>query len=183
MRIHQLLPIGLCALSLAIAWQAGGTAQSPTAAATPKQTEKERIEREIQGVWEVTQCNNPKLAPIVRASGFMIIYDRWLSVNIVVTTKDKTFNNWVYNFVGSAKTYTITDANRMRLVDVWGYSNAKGDLAPDVNGTAEERMIQFVGPPEIGQKLTISRGGNDSMTFVRRALPPKATTPPVANDK
>ncbi|MBI3817913.1 MAG: hypothetical protein HY286_04420 [Planctomycetes bacterium] len=151
-------------------------------AATPKQTEKDRVEREIQGVWSVIDCVNPKISPILRSSGFMMVQDGWLMINAVITTKNKDNSEWDYNFVGSAKNYSIAETNRLRLVDVWGFSNDGGELKPDVGGVIEERTLQFIGAPEIGQRLIIARGSNDSLTFVRKTLPPK---PPVAppNDK
>lgn len=178
MRLQLTLILGIACASYAAGarFQSQAKPQNPAGPATPLSTEKERIEREIQGVWEVTECLNPRINPILRSSGFMMVQDGWLSINVVVTTKDKQTSQWIYNFVGSTKHYTISELNRLRLVDVWGFSNPKGDLQPDVSGVAEERNIQFVGPPEIGQKLTITRSSNESMTFVRRALPPK---PPV----
>lgn len=150
---------------------------------TPRQTEKERIERELQGVWEVSECTNPQLFPILRSSGFMFIHDGWMSVNIVITTQNRTNNAWQYHIVGATKRYTVTETNRLRLEDLWGFSNPGGLLEPDVAGTVEERTLQFIGAPEIGQKLRIARGAGDSVSFVRRSLPPRPSVTATGTEK
>jgi hypothetical protein len=149
---------------------------------TPYQSEKERIEREIQGVWELVDYNNPEIRPIIRASGFIFIQDGWLSVNIVVTTEDAISGRYRYAFVGSSKKYEITDTNRLKLTDVWGFSNKGSDLTPDVSGTIEERLIVFSGASEPGQKLKIARNSDDAMTFIRRTALPKPTAT-IPNEK
>ncbi|MFN0206349.1 MAG: hypothetical protein ACKVS6_08535 [Planctomycetota bacterium] len=147
------------------------------------ESEKDRIEREIEGLWEVFDFQNPKFGTVLRWSGYMLVREGCISINAVVTTKDPGTDEWTYHFTGSMKRYTITETNRLRLEDVFGFSNPGGVLKPDVAGTIEERVITFIGLPEIGQKLRISRGADDSMTFIRRTAVPKPAQPAAPNDK
>jgi hypothetical protein len=181
------LPLASIAAAGAIALLSQNPTLPPGSLAKPQapstDSEKARIEREIEGMWEVTEYNNSKLNPILRASGFMMIHGGWLSINVVVTTKDRGTDKWNYHFVGAAKRYSITDASRLRLEDLWGFNNAAGELRPDVAGTVEERVMTFVGPAEVGQKLRIARAADDSMTFVRRSPVVKPPVPAAPNDR
>jgi hypothetical protein len=150
---------------------------------SPYAIERERIEREIQGVWQLETVRNPQLGAIVRASGFMVIYQGWLSINIVVTTRS-ALRDVDHHFAGSTKTYSLTAQNRMRLVDAFGFSNEKPyELTPDTPGTVEERTILFTGSPATGQKLRIQRGAGDYWEFYRRTPPLPLPTAPNPSDR
>lgn len=161
----------------------GKTTTEQEARKGPAQLERERIEREIQGVWELYEYTNAEIPTIIRASGYMFIQDGWLSTNIVVTGNDRPAFGYDYYFVGTTKRYVVTDQNRLKLTDVWGFSNQFGRLTPDSAGNSEERVLTFTGPPEVGQKLRLARSSDASMVFVRRTPLPKITAPPVASDK
>lgn len=172
--------LALSCISTAAGLLVGQDPSLPAAPKTPAELEKARIEREIQGIWEVRACENPSVSLVIRSSGYMLVHDGWLSIQVVITHRDKSAGGDVYSFLGSMKRYTVTDLNRLRLEDVWGFSNPSGDLKPDVRGTIEERVMLFSGPYEVGQTLRITRGAGNWLEFVRRAKPVKpaaAVTP------
>jgi hypothetical protein len=146
---------------------------------SPAQLEKERIERELEGVWEVHEYFNPKIRGMVKASGYMMVQQGWMSVNLVVTSRDPVLGNYRYSFVGSMKRYEVTDQNRLKLTNSWGFSNEDNRLTPDADGQIDERQIFFIGEAELGQKLKIARSPDDAMTFMRRSpvLKPKEPAP------
>ncbi len=145
---------------------------------TPAESERERIEREIQGLWEITACENPTIDPLLRASGYMLVHDGSISINVVVVTRDPITKDDVYVFQGSTKKYTVTELNRLRLVSLWGFTSGDfGDLNRDVTGNTEERVIRFFGAPEIGQRLRIQRGNRDALEFARRSAVIAAPVP------
>lgn len=151
---------------------------------SPYEVERDRIERELEGVWSVTDFKKPVFRTVARVSGFMLAQRGWLSINVVVTSKDSTYNENLHFFVGSMKNYKVTETNRLRLTDVWGFSNSnKGQLTPDVSGTVEERDLLFTGGPDVGQRLRIQRAPDDFMEFTRRSAPPPPPAAPAPTDR
>lgn len=137
-------------------------------AKSPAQLEKERIEREIQGVWELFEYVDPQTFDVVKASGYMTLFQGWMTLNVVVTQSNTNLRLTKNDVFGSVRRYEVTDQRRLRLTTVWGYYNEVFNLAREPAGTVDERQIVITGPPGPGQRLRLARSGNESMSFFRR---------------
>jgi hypothetical protein len=171
--------VTIAALALILALQGKSPVKpKPDPKKSPADLEKERIEREVQGVWEIFEYNDPTKPNLVRGGGYMILHDGWMSLNIVVTSRHPSLDRFFNDYTGSIRRYEITGNHRLRLTNVWGFFNKGVDIAPDLAGSVDERQIVITGPPQPGQRLRMARTPDDSITFIRRSAAPPLPAEP-----
>ena len=127
------------------------------------ESERARIEEEMQGAWMLADLLIPEMVlPTEDARGFATIVDGFLTITIQLRLFNRGIlrNRVDYFIQGEVYRYQLEDFNRLQLASVMGFNN-----------TGETGQLEFVGAREFKQfDLTLNEGEMELRSLDGRRL-------------
>jgi len=157
---------------------------------SPRERWRRKLERDLEGVWEVERISNPSYPFVDTVQGYFLFYREYAAYTLTATARSSVFTGAQQNlFQSGFKKYTVTEEGRFLLQNLIGVQRLGTSVVErPLGGEIEERDVFFE-----EDTLRISHTPDDyvQMRKVHTAPPaprkpfprPRALTPPGPAEK
>jgi hypothetical protein len=143
---------------------------------TPRERYRRKIERDLEGVWQVEQLGNPAFPQVENVQGYFLFYREYVAYTVTASVRSNVLTTLEEGlFQSGFKKYTVTEDARFLLQNLIGVQRLGSPTTErPLGGEVEERQIVFLERDAV----RIGRAADDYVQLRKVATGPPAPRKP-----
>ena len=141
---------------------------------TPRERFRRKVERDIEGVWDVVRVNNPAFPTAQDFKGYFLFYHGYVAFTVTAAAESRLVRDAERGmFQSGFRKYAVMEDGRLLLLNLIGIQRLAGATERPLGGESEDREVLFE-----EDTLRISRAPDDYVLLRRVPTePPKPRLP------
>lgn len=151
----------------------GETQEEKEQGLTPRERFRRKVERDLEGVWDVVRVNNPAFSTAQDFEGYFLFYRGYVAFTVTAMAESRLVRDAERGmFQSGFKKYAVTDEGRLLLQNMIGVHRLAGATERLLGGESEEREVLFE-----EDTIRIARAPDDYVEL--RRVPTELPKPPL----